>query len=410
MNASFDNEHAFALAVQKHEIERLMALAVPAHQSGHLEEAAEIYQRILSINGLHPAALNNFSLMLDAKTALGMLKTALEIAPDYLDALVNASARSLELGGLSEAQAYFNRSREIAPDDVRVNALASSIENLRLSLTVDRPDNYDAKRLDAPLFSVIIPTHKRAPLLTRALASIAQQTSASQYEVIVISDCQDDATDQVCRKWLRTCDTFVRRSGKPGPSESRNIGLQLAKGEIVMFLDDDDAWHPGLLSALEKTAVLRQGQPVYFNCTVVKESRNSNGVRKHSEEYLDTKGLLTDETYVKNQIHMSCFAIPHALLRDLKFDPHMRAYEDWDFLLFLFDRKMPTHVDILGSQIHEVDDETTDRRGSSQAATDGNAIMDYIYVYRRHPVSHAMRLQRAGLLARAGINFPNELL
>jgi hypothetical protein len=88
----------------------------------------------------------------------------------------------------------------------------------------------------------------------------------------------------------------------------------------------------------------------------------------------------------------------------------MRAYEDWDFLLFLFERKMPKHLNILGSQVHEVDDDTTDRRGSSQSANDRNAIIDYLYVYRRHPASRDLQHKRADLLATAGLNLPPELL
>ena len=64
---------------------------------------------------------------------------------------------------------------------------------------------------------------------------------------------------------------------------------------------------------------------------------------------------------------------------------------------------MPEHLPVTGSQIHEVDDETTDRRGSSQAAKDFNAVLDYIYVYRRHAASDQIKAMRAGLIERMGI-------
>ena len=81
---------------------------------------------------------------------------------------------------------------------------------------------------------------------------------------------------------------------------------------------------------------------------------------------------------------MSCFLFSKALIAGLEFDQTMRAYEDWDFLLSVFERKMPRHISVMCSQIFEVDDATTDRRGSSVDARNENSVLDYLYVYRRH--------------------------
>lgn len=259
-------------------------------------------------------------------------------------------------------------------------------------------------------FSVIIPTHRRSVLLARALSSLRSQQAGEDLEIIVVADVADPASEAVCQQWLLPQDMYIRRSGPPGPSASRNLGLQLATGRTVLFLDDDDAWQPDLLVRLASCAPLQQGQAVYFNCTVVKERRTSEGPITLAESVLPTAGRLTQEVYVKNQVHMSCFAFPRELLQGLAFDTHMRAYEDWDFLLSVFDRQMPVHVDIPGSRVHEVDDDTTDRRGSSAAAQDFNAVIDYLYVYRRHRVSPALQEARARLLAGVGLQLPAALL
>jgi glycosyltransferase involved in cell wall biosynthesis len=186
--------------------------------------------------------------------------------------------------------------------------------------------------------------------------------------------------------------------------------LQLAKGQYVLFLDDDDAWHPTLLASLQECAPLNKGLPVYFNCTIVKETRPPEGVKSLSETFLDTDGLLDKNVFIKNQVHMSCFATPRVLLQDLTFDHHMRAYEDWDFLLFLIERQMPVHVPILGSMVHEVDDATSDRRGSANSAQDFNAVLDYLYVYRRHRVDPDLQEKRAALLRNVGLSLDAQLL
>lgn len=410
MNDHTKDINNFALAVSEMEMACLMEQAVKDQQTGQLEKAAKAYQHILLADERNTMALNNLSLMLDPQAAIELLLKALEIDPNYVDALINTGARMLELGNLKEARVFVKRLEGFDLKDDRIQKLRNLIEAAKnQTIEVLKTDLLSVEQ-HQPLFSVIIPTHRRATLLSRALSSIAQQTLSSIHEIIVISDCDDENTDAVCRQLLKSSDTYVRRSGAPGPSLSRNIGISMAKGEVVLFLDDDDAWHPELLASLKESVDLRQGYPVYFNCTIVKESRETDGVKKHSEIFLNTQGLLTPDVFVKNQVHMSCFATPRVLLQDLRFDPYMRAYEDWDFLLFLFERKMPKHVNILGSQVHEVDDDTTDRRGSSQSANDQNAIIDYLYVYRRHPASRDLQQKRASLLASVGLNLSPELL
>lgn len=255
-----------------------------------------------------------------------------------------------------------------------------------------------------PYFSVIVPTHKRARLLSRALHSIKTQALPAPMEVIVVSDAVDPATDAVCAELLGDTDMYIRRNGPPGPSASRNLALSLARGRYVLFLDDDDAWHPNLLHNLHAQAAVREGFAVYFNCSVVKERRPPEGPETLSETGFEMAGMLTDQVYVKNQVHMSCFAFPRERIQGLEFDPFMRAYEDWDFLLAVFDREMPVHVPVMGSRIFEVNDDTTDRRGSSAQANDFNAAMDYLYVYRRHPAPRPeLAQQRSALMATCGI-------
>jgi len=262
-----------------------------------------------------------------------------------------------------------------------------------------------------PFFSVIVPTHKRAPLLRRALTSIKAQGPQNMCEVIVVSDATDVDTDHVCAELLGDNDAYLRRGGPPGPSQSRNLALSQARGTYVLFLDDDDAWHPHLLENLRAQAPVQQGNPVYFDCTTISERRPPGGPQQLAEMNLNLLGRLTDEVYVKNQVHMSCYAFPRQVLEGVSFDPFMRAYEDWDFLLSVFDRQMPEHVAILGSRVFEVPDETTDRRGSSPKANDFNAVLDYLYVYHRHPAPRPeLRQMRARLLQTCGVSVPPDML
>jgi glycosyltransferase involved in cell wall biosynthesis len=256
----------------------------------------------------------------------------------------------------------------------------------------------------APFFSVIIPTHNRPALLERALESVRSQDPSLPCEIIVVADVANPADDDVCNRLLGAGDLHIRRNGPPGPSQSRNLAIGLAAGRYILFLDDDDAWQPGFLARLANQQAIHEDRLVYFDCTIATESRAEFPPRRLSEEPLDLSQRLSELVYVRNQLPNSSLAIPRRLLSSIRFDTHMRAYEDWDFLLSLCDKEMPQHVPVQGVTIFQAKDESTDHRGKSDGARDFNALLDYLYVYRRHPApSDEARQHRVNFLQQLGI-------
>lgn len=99
--------------------------------------------------------------------------------------------------------------------------------------------------LAGPTVSVIVPTHERASLLPRALRSAQTQTHRN-LDIIVVDDASRDETPRVCAD-IAAGDPRVRcvRSEENiRGAKARNLGLSLARGEYVAFLDDDDEWAP----------------------------------------------------------------------------------------------------------------------------------------------------------------------
>ena len=267
------------------------------------------------------------------------------------------------------------------------------------------------QNIPIPYISLVVPTHNRSRLLRRALDSVNSQSIRKDIEVIVVSDCACADTDFLCHELLQPGDVYISNIGRPGPSASRNLALKLASGQHIMFLDDDDAWSPGFTEALLSSQNDKNFDIVYFDCTVIKESRPVEGPVRLSEASLNLSGKLNLDVFVKNQIHMSCFLFSKALIAGLEFDQTMRAYEDWDFLLSVFARKMPRHISLMCSQIFEVDDATTDRRGSSVDANNANTVLDYLYVYRRHLAPNPeIQKKRKDLLDSAGLQISQFLL
>jgi glycosyltransferase involved in cell wall biosynthesis len=261
-------------------------------------------------------------------------------------------------------------------------------------------------------FSVIIPSHNRPLLLQRAIESIKSQQGGLRCEIIVVADVANPDTERVCQTLLGNDDIYIIREGKHGPAESRNIGLERASGRYILFLDDDDAWHPDLLAQLADRAEIREGKFVYFECSSVVESRAAQQPRFISETARNYANMLNERVYVQNRIPIPCFAFPRERIGKIRFDPYLKAYEDWDFILALLDNgEFPTYLPIRGIRIFSVKDDSTDRRGDHKDAKDLPGAIIYLYVYYRHPApTVSLQQQREIMIKLLGIPIPYHVL
>jgi glycosyltransferase involved in cell wall biosynthesis len=108
--------------------------------------------------------------------------------------------------------------------------------------------------------SIIIPTRNRSAILARCLAALpAGVRGLDPPEVIVVDDCSSDTTQQVVEGferlsgWAAQC---LRQEVSQGANAARNRGLSVARGQIIVLIDDDsivtDGWLARLLDGLSK--------------------------------------------------------------------------------------------------------------------------------------------------------------
>ncbi len=89
-------------------------------------------------------------------------------------------------------------------------------------------------------YSVIIPVYNAARTLRRCLDSLVDQ-SFDDYELLLINDGSTDGSDAICREYANAYPCiryFPKENG--GVSSARNLGLEQAKGEYILFVDSDD--------------------------------------------------------------------------------------------------------------------------------------------------------------------------
>lgn len=92
-----------------------------------------------------------------------------------------------------------------------------------------------------PKVSVIIPVYNVEKYLERSLNSLSKQT-LNDIEIICIDDCSKDNSLEILRKFENTDSRFkiVALSENKGAAYARNMGLKIATGEYLGFIDPDD--------------------------------------------------------------------------------------------------------------------------------------------------------------------------
>jgi glycosyltransferase involved in cell wall biosynthesis len=91
-------------------------------------------------------------------------------------------------------------------------------------------------------YSVIVPTYDRVDDLETCLESLVVQT-AKNFEVIIVDDCSGPETrafvETFIAKYPHIPSRYVRQEKNGGHGKARNAGMAIARGEILLFTDDD---------------------------------------------------------------------------------------------------------------------------------------------------------------------------
>lgn len=105
--------------------------------------------------------------------------------------------------------------------------------------------------VEAPtFFSLIIPTHNRVQALETCLAALsALEYPREKFEVLVIDDGSAKPVERATRCWTGRLPLRVLRQDNAGPASARNRGGAHARGDWLVFLDDDCAPLPNWLRA-----------------------------------------------------------------------------------------------------------------------------------------------------------------
>lgn len=115
-----------------------------------------------------------------------------------------------------------------------------------------------------PCVSVVMPTYRRSELMVRAVRSVLDQ-SYHDFELVVVDDNGEGHPEQIAtreRLSREFDDSRIHYHINPGPhggSGARNLGIHVARGRYVAFVDDDEDWLPEKLA--EQVAYFENSEP-----------------------------------------------------------------------------------------------------------------------------------------------------
>lgn len=187
--------------------------------------------------------------------------------------------------------------------------------------------------------SVIIPTHNRKELLSRAVQSVLAQTY-SHLDIWIIDDGSKNF--ELHHQYLNHEKIFFISTPHLGVSHARNLGVALSKNEWIAFLDSDDEWLPHKLEKQMDEAERSKLPFVHCNELWKKNGKHINQKKKHRKD---------GGRQFKRSVELCCIS-PSASLMQKKifkelngFDTEFVVCEDYDLWLKLTARTSIGFVD-----------------------------------------------------------------
>ena len=180
-----------------------------------------------------------------------------------------------------------------------------------------------------PKISIIIPVYNSEVYLKRCIDSVLNQTYQN-IEVILINDGSIDQSREICDSYKENRKVKVKHIKNSGAGGARNIGLKLATGDYISFVDSDDWIHPEMLKVM--LSVLKRNNVQLVECDLIKvdsvleNSNIGNNYRIILESRMDTlKRIIKNQRFsvvirlYKKELLNNIFFIENIMSEDVYF-------------------------------------------------------------------------------------------
>ena len=196
------------------------------------------------------------------------------------------------------------------------------------------------------LVSVIMPVYKvEESLLRKSIASVLKQTY-SHLEFLVIDDGSPDKSGIICDEYTEMDERMrVFHTKNQGVSMARNVGLDHARGDYILFVDADDFMELNAIELLVEAMENYKPDVVlsaHHRITVDEERYPDLVVSEHKSKSLSQKEAIQHLCYMREPFPNYDFSVvwgclyKKEVIGDLRFDPDVRIGEDFMFKYHVF--------------------------------------------------------------------------
>ena len=196
-----------------------------------------------------------------------------------------------------------------------------------------------------PEVSIIMPVYNKEKYMRNSLESVINQTF-SDFELVVINDGSTDHSLDVIREYAAK-DSRIKyySQDNQGVSAARNLGLDLAQGEWIQFLDGDDLICKDYLTRCLPIAKMNNVDILFTDFLNINDNRDvlEKKTIAYTEKVIDRQEL--QKLFIQYQFETGYFGfisnklIRHSLIIDCKnkFDQSLKLAEDLDFFCRLYE-------------------------------------------------------------------------
>ncbi|MEY4372849.1 MAG: hypothetical protein RL219_1618 [Actinomycetota bacterium] len=137
------------------------------------------------------------------------------------------------------------------------------------------------------MLSVVIPTCGDGRFLDEQLEALAGQRADLEFEVVLVANHSTVDLDELATSWSGRLDLVVERAdGRAGAAYARNRGIERARGDVLLFVDDDDVVAPGYVAAMRRALEYAPAVGARVDVTTL-----NPGWRQHVRPASQTEGL-----------------------------------------------------------------------------------------------------------------------
>ena len=205
-----------------------------------------------------------------------------------------------------------------------------------------------------PFFSIIIPSYNRAHSIRKAIESVFNQTF-KDIEIIIIDDASTDNTKEVILEMNDQRIIYHRNEINQERCNSRNKGIELAKGEYICFLDSDDYHLPNHLQTIYEVIEKNNFKKAFYFVNAWDETEEGERSERTCPDFPQTHPHPQPQSqshphphpqsfytyFLRYTVNPQRWAVHRSIFDQVKFDTDVVICEDMDTSLRIVAKQYP---------------------------------------------------------------------